>query len=545
MEIDDRAWPALIQRTGQRTQTRRAGLHLPNTDTLCDMNDQAGEPQTHLQQIIAGLTEGVIIMHPDRTIAWANDTALALHGVNRLADLGRNPADYRARFELHLIDGHPLPAADYPMDRLLAGETFRELVLRVAPRGKDHSWVHQIRTMILTDRDGRPDTLVLIVEDQTDRFNAEERFERAFAANPAPAIIARLADMRYVKVNQGFLELTGWTREALIGHSMHEIDVLRAPEKRDLAVARLHAGATIPQMEALLPLPDDGEKTVLLGGQPLEIGDEACMLFTFADLHPRKQAEEALRQSEERFAKTFRMAPGPMAILTLDGLRLLDANDAFTTATGWRREEVVGRGQADIGLWGEGDRSADVERQIRHTGHVRSVDVQLRTKSGERNDYLLSAETVQIGRERCVLSVMLDITERKQTETALLAAIDSVMADTSWFGQKIVEKLANLTGANRSAGRPTELATLSERAREVLGLVAGGLSDEEIARKLGISRNTVRNHVAAIYTRIGVHRRAAVVVWARERGLGASAKPKLAKSKPAPVARQQRKTPAR
>ncbi len=44
---------------------------------------------------------------------------------------------------------------------------------------------------------------------------------------------------------------------------------------------------------------------MLLGGQPLEIGDEACMLFTFADLHPRQQAQDALRQSEERFSKAF------------------------------------------------------------------------------------------------------------------------------------------------------------------------------------------------------------------------------------------------
>ncbi len=528
---------------------------------MTDSTTRQREGLSHLQQIIAGLTEGVVIIHPDGEIAWANATALALHGVTDRAELGATVAEYRGRYELRYMDGTLLRADDYPMARLLAGETFREIVVRCTPRetprctpretprctprkiprrkprgehrqkGETRHWVHQLRTMVLAGPGDDPDRLVLILNDETERFNAEQRFERAFAANPAPAIIARLADMRYVKVNHGFMELTGWTREALIGHSMHEIDVLLHAEKRDLAVARLHAGATIPQMESALPLPDGREHAVLLGGQPIEIGDEPCMLFTFADLHPRKQAEDALRQSEERFAKAFHMAPGPMAILALDGLRVLDVNAAFTAATGWRREEVVGRTEAEIGLWGQQATRERLEHEVRQTGHLRSVDIELRGKDGASGDYLLSADTVTIQGARCVLSVMLDITERKRTETELVTAIHAVMQDTSWFGQKVAEKLANLAGARLPGARAPELASLPERARQVLGLLAAGLGDEDIARRLGISRNTVRNHVAVIYRRIGLRKRAAVIVWARERGLGMPASSKRAPGK--------------
>ena len=487
--------------------------------------------RTQLQQIIAALTEGVIVIDPDQAISWANQAALALHGAASVEELGGTVSEYRRRFELRYRNQHKLPEGDYPMERLLAGEAFSEVVVEVARPGEDKRRVHQIRSLVLTDPKGQPDCLVLVLNDETERFDAEERFERAFGANPAPAIIARLSDMRYVKVNHGFLEMTGYLRDAVIGHSVHEIDVLRGAERRELAVQRLHAGATIPQMEGCLSLPNGQEKTVLLGGQPIKIGDEACMLFTFADLHPRKQAEDALRQSEERFAKAFRMAPGPMAIMALDGLRILDVNDAFTAATGWRREEVVGRGEAELELWGQGELREQIERQVKQTGHVRSSDIQLRAKGGGLGTYLLSAETVTIHGQRCVLSVMQDITERKQTETELMAAIESVMQDTSWFGQKIVEKLASLTRAGGSPAPGPELAALSARAREVLGLVAQGLSDEDIAGRLGLTRNTVRNHVFAIYTKIGVHRRSAVVVWARERGLGMQAKPRATRAK--------------
>ncbi len=480
--------------------------------------------RTQLQQIIVGLTEGIIIINPDQTIAWANDAALGMHGVRSVEDLGYSVSDYRKRFELRYRNRHELPQGEYPMERVVAGEAFTQVVVAVGRPGSDQHWVHQIRSLVLTDGHGEPDCLVLIMEDQTERFSAEERFERAFGANPAPALIVRLADMRYVKVNQGFLQMTGYGLTALIGRSMHELDILDGAEKRDLAVERLHAGRMVPQMESRLKLPDDSEKVVLLAGQPIEIGDEACMLFTFADLHPRKQAEDALRQSEERFAKAFRMAPNPMAIVALNDWRILDVNAAFSAATGWRREAVVGRSELDLELWGSNETREQFRRQVQASGRVHSLDIQLHGKTGETGDYLLSAETVTISGEQCVLSVMQDITERKQTEMQLLDAIEAVMGDTSWLGQRIVEKLATLTLAGERVSPETEISSLTPRAREVLGLIAQGLSDAEIASRLSVTLNTVRNHVSGIYRALGVHRRAAVVVWARERGLGGQSK---------------------
>ncbi len=302
------------------------------------MTDDIPPPRadrTQLQQIIAGLNDGVILVDPDQAIAWANATALALHGVTRVEELGATVSEFRERFELTYRNRHKLPEGDYPMERLLAGEAFSEVVVEVRQKSSDRHWVHSIRTLVLTDKHRQPDCLVLIINDETERFNAEERFERTFSANPAPAIIARLADMRYVKVNRGFLELTGLERDDLIGRSVHDFDVLNGAQKRELAIKQLHAGETIPQMEGCLALPGGRERTVLLGGQPIAIGDQRCMLFTFADLHPRQQAQTALKHSEERFSKAFHMAPGPMAILALDGFCVADVNDAFTMVTGW------------------------------------------------------------------------------------------------------------------------------------------------------------------------------------------------------------------
>ncbi|GAN77324.1 helix-turn-helix transcriptional regulator [Acidisphaera rubrifaciens] len=486
------------------------------------MSSPAPRPRadrTQLQQIIAGLTEGVILIDPDQTIAWANAAALAMHGVDTLAELGADVDEYRARFELRYRNRHRVLPGAYPMDRVLAGETFTEVTVEVGRPGEEARWTHRLRSLVLNGPDGIPECLVLVVNDATERYNAEERFERTFNANPAPAIICRLADLRYVKVNEGFQEMTGYTRDGLIGRSVYEIDVLEGAESRDLAIERLGEGRTIPQMEALLTLPAGGTKAVIVAGQPIEMGDEPCMLFTFMDLEPRKRAEHALRQSEERFAKSFRLMPLPCFLCTRDAFRILDINDAFTAILGLATEETVGRALADLPLFADTAARRRFEAEIAGAGMLRGAELPARTADGGVLDCLVSAETLTIGDQDCVLVVLQDITERKRSEGELIAAIEAVMQDTSWFSRTVIEKLANLRappGRNRA---PAELADLTAREREVLGLICAGLPDADIATRLGISRNTVRNQVAAIYHKLDIHKRGALIVWARERGI--------------------------
>jgi PAS domain-containing protein len=118
--------------------------------------------RTQLQQIIAGLPEGVIIINSDETIAWANEAALTMHGVRSLTELGTTVSDYRARFELRYRDRQLLPPDEYPMDRIIAGESFTELIVEVVRpgRGERHG-VQRIRSLVLTDSERRADSVAL------------------------------------------------------------------------------------------------------------------------------------------------------------------------------------------------------------------------------------------------------------------------------------------------------------------------------------------------------------------------------------------------
>lgn len=492
--------------------------------------EHAGSPllthtidRSQLQKIIAGLSEGVIIIESDQSITWANESALLMHGVETLDRLGATVDDYRRNFVLRYRNNHLLTKKQYPAQRLAIGETFADVVVVVAPRdgagrnGEKPEWVHQIRSLVITDTKGDPDCLVLVIADVTERFAAEARFERTFNANPAPAFICRLSDQVMVKVNQGFLDMMGYGRDDVLGRSIGELDLFAEASDPDATRKRLAEGATIPQMEILLPLPSGMRRLVIMAGQPIEIGEEACMLFTFADLDAREKAESALRQSEQRFAKAFQLSPVPTALMKRDGHAFINVNDAFAAQFGYADTELIDRNPNDIRLWAKPESRRRFETGIVEAGHIQKLEACLTCKTGDELDCIVSAETVTIADQPCVLATFLDITERRRTERELMQAIDAVMADASWLSKGIMERLAAVRRPNKPADN-VPAPKLTTREAEVLGLICQGVSDAAISERLALSSNTVRNHVSALYRKLGVHRRSEAVIWGRERG---------------------------
>jgi PAS domain S-box-containing protein len=475
-----------------------------------------GVDRHELRQIIAGLSEGVILVEPDQTIAYANEAALAMHGAETVDELGGTVEAYRERFALRYRNNHT--PNHYPMERVVSGERFHDVIVDVKRTDRpDVDFVHSLRSLVATDREGNPSCLALILKDVSDQFEAEERFEATFNANPAPAVICRLSDLRHVKVNLGFLEMTGYTRDTVIGRSVYEVDVLANARSRDLAISRLNSGGTIPQMEACLELPDGGTRFVIVAGQPIELGDEPCMLFTFADLDLRRKAETALRQSEERFAKAFSMTPVPTLLARADDFAVTGVNEAFTRVFGYGADKVSGRSPADLGLWVHDAARIKFELAVARTGYVLGLEVCLKHEDGTNYDCLASAERVEIGSETFALMVLQDITERKRTEREMFEAVEAVMADTSWFSRGLIEKLANLRrpGADHKDGI---VPNISVRERQILDLICQGIGDDAIAKRLNLSRNTVRNHSASLYRKLDVHKRSEAIVWGRENG---------------------------
>jgi DNA-binding NarL/FixJ family response regulator len=100
----------------------------------------------------------------------------------------------------------------------------------------------------------------------------------------------------------------------------------------------------------------------------------------------------------------------------------------------------------------------------------------------------------------------------------ILRAIRSVAAGEAIFGPGVAERIVGFFSAARRGPEP--FPDLTEREREVLELIARGLANAEIARRLTVAPKTVRNHVSNIFNKLQVVDRSQAIVRAREAGMG-------------------------
>lgn len=474
--------------------------------------------RNQLQLVMAHLSEGVILLTPDGRITWANQAAISMHLSENHEEIGESATQYGERFTLREPEQRALKPHQSPLARLVAGETFEGLVLELTRRGEEGPGRKlEFRGLVLSDEMNHPEMLVLFVVDTTEKVGFDELFDRFFSSKPSPAAILRLDDSRYIRVNDGFCELTGFAHEDIIGRPFHEIDVLHDAQWREQAVRALATHTTIRPQESHVRTRNGDSKAVMVSGQPIMVAGHPCMLFTFIDLEARRRAEQSLRQSEERFAKAFRLAPVPMAVCVQSNWCVIEANGAFVNAVGRSRSDIIGRSVTAAGLFLDQATLRDIRVALESNQMIRNRDAQLRAPDGLVIDGMLSAEAVAIQDEACALFVIQDITERKRSESELISAIEAVMKDATWFSRTVMEKLAQV---RRPQVAMSDVDNLTAREREVLELICNGQGDAEIAQHLRLSRNTVRNHVAGLYGKIGVNRRSAAVIWGRERGFG-------------------------
>jgi PAS domain S-box-containing protein len=118
-----------------------------------------------------------------------------------------------------------------------------------------------------------------------------------------------------------------------------------------------------------------------------------------------------------QFGTLFRVGPVPLAVSTIADGRIVDVNNRWVELFGYRREEVIGRTEMDLRLLIDPAARARAREIARADGVLRDFEVQVRLKSGEVRDLLVSAVPVELpGQPATWISTQLDITDRKSLD---------------------------------------------------------------------------------------------------------------------------------
>ena len=145
-------------------------------------------------------------------------------------------------------------------------------------------------------------------------------------------------------------------------------------------------------------------------------------LFSAAqqELIERNRAEQALRDSEERFRTAFFTSPDAININRLSDGLYVDVNEGFTAITGFTREDVFSKTSAEIEIWvNPADRDTLVEG-LKRDSQVNNLEARFRMKDGTQITGLMSAKIIWLGSEAHILSVSRNIDALKQAEAEIL-----------------------------------------------------------------------------------------------------------------------------
>lgn len=158
----------------------------------------------------------------------------------------------------------------------------------------------------------------------------------------------------------------------------------------------------------------------------------ACLYVASRDLSGEQEAVQRF------FEAVFRRNPMVMSLRTIDDHRFLDVNDAWLNTLGYARHEVIGRTVQDLNLAFHPEDYARGMNQLRRHGRLTNHDMQARRKDGSLCDGLLSTEIVSIADREYVLTVMLDLSERRELQHQLLMASEQ---EREWLAAELHDGL--------------------------------------------------------------------------------------------------------
>jgi PAS domain S-box-containing protein len=408
------------------------------TAELAAANASLAEKQQFLEVLLNNLQVGIVACDAEGNLTMQNRFAREFNALPAEGPVVSIPFDERpVRYGLYYADGRErMRPEDMPMHRALHGESVREFEYIIMPPGGVRRVV-VASAQPITAPDGLKLGAVVAIHDVSERRAAvqrlresEERFRQAFEFAGAGMAIVGL-DGEWLKVNRVICEITGYPEPELLKKTFQDIT---HPEDvaADLGHVRelLENKARYFQMEKRYIRRDGGIVWIHLTSSLVrdEAGAPLHFISQVEDITARKRAEEALRESEERFRDLFENASDMIQSTAPDG-RFLFVNRAWSETMGYSDAELQGLRVFDIVHPDHREEWATAFRRVILGENLTNVETAFIARDGrkilvEGNAHCQFRGRMPVG----MRGIFRDCTERRRGEVELRAAKESAEA---------------------------------------------------------------------------------------------------------------------
>ncbi len=198
-------------------------------------------------------------------------------------------------------------------------------------------------------------------------------------------------------------------------------------------------------------------------GIPVNYKGKPAIQTIIRDITERKRAEKALQESELKFNTTFKYSPVAILLTSVETGKIIDANELFLNYTGFKRNEVIGRTTIELGIYENDSDREKLLSEFQKAGYLYGYELDVRMKPGTKLNCLVSINNISIDGKPCLLSTIIDITDRKLAEKNLRRSEErfqlvaratndiiydwNLKKDEAWFSEAY-EKLFGYTESN-------------------------------------------------------------------------------------------------
>ena len=149
------------------------------------------------------------------------------------------------------------------------------------------------------------------------------------------------------------------------------------------------------------------------------------IVVTFVDITGEIETKKALADSEETFSKFFHYSPGIMIVTKIEDGSIVETNNKILRA-GYERKDLIGKSILDLDFWVDLSARSHFYNEIYRSGKIENFETKFKNKNGEIFTCLISGEKINFRNAPCIISVLIDISERKKAENEMKVLFEIV-----------------------------------------------------------------------------------------------------------------------